>query len=269
MKSLPMYFPEKFDRAQAITCARLVGFAYDMYNAWLAQGKPRQRDLFRWQPPVVNGLVFSKPIWSNMKRWGFWDDSEPFGFTARTKEGIGYLVFRGTESASDWMQDVEAAQAAYPFVSGFGQVHAGFLGLYRSMRETVLYTLNELLPLKTLYVTGHSLGCGLSTLAVPDVSANPLFKQVYHYNFASPRVGDPQFAAACNASKVPTFRVVNTCDVVPQVPLPAAGRFLYNHVGLPVDFTAQYGSIAANHSSGDAYLYALEHPDQPAGPTAQ
>ncbi|MEO0869482.1 MAG: hypothetical protein AAFY17_13780 [Cyanobacteria bacterium J06642_11] len=30
-----------------------------------------------------------------------------------------------------------------------------------------------------------------------------------------------------------------------------------------MSFTAQYQSIVGNHSVSDAYLYALEHPEQP------
>ena len=51
---------------------------------------------------------------------------------------------------------------------------------------------------KRLFFTGHSLGCGLSSLALPDVIANVPIKPgpvpLLHYILASPRVGDPQYA---------------------------------------------------------------------------
>lgn len=268
MKALPMYFPPQYDNNQAITCLKLVNSAYDMYNQWLAQNKPRQKKQFRWQAPKDTGFTFSTPIWSSLKRWFIFDDSEPFGFSAKNANGDGYLVFRGTESSSDWLDDADVDQVPYNHVAGYGMVHHGFLDLYNSMRESVLLTLNELLPIKNLYIAGHSLGCGISSLAVPDVDDNKLFRKAVHYNFASPRVGDPQFTQACNNSKVNTFRVVNTCDLVPQVPLSAAGKLLYSHIGTPIDFTAQYGSVAGNHDSGQSYLYALEHPQDPASPNA-
>lgn len=88
---------------------------------------------------------------------------------------------------------------------------------------------------------------------------------VLQYNLASPRVGNPEFASAYNGNKVPTYRIVNTCDIVPQVPSSVFGKLIFEHVGIPVDFTAQYGSLAGNHNSIDSYHYALTHPDQPQG----
>ncbi len=115
----------------------------------------------------------------------------------------------------------------------------------------------------TLYITGHSLGCGLSTLAVPDILTQKTFKCLQHYAFASPRVGDPTFTEAYNANGVLTYRVVNTCDIVPQLPSPLLGEFVYKHVGIPVNFTAQYGGVGDNHNLTHAYGYALEHPHAP------
>ena len=142
------------------------------------------------------------------------------------------------------------------------------------MRNKIHNCLNEITNPKKLYITGHSLGSSLSTLSVPDIITNTKYKAslpVVHYNLASPRTGDPKFAAAYNANKVETYRVVNTCDIVPTVPLSVTSKDLplpiYQHVGVPVDFTAQYGSIVNNHSVSGSYLYALQHPEQPEAPT--
>ncbi len=106
---------------------------------------------------------------------------------------------------------------------------------------------------------------------MPDVLANTGIRPssslpVLHYNFASPRVGDPVFAGALNGGPVPTFRVVNTEDIVPDGPPSVIGTLIYQHVGTPVDFTAQYGSIGDNHSLDISYIYAINHPEDPQGP---
>ena len=62
---------------------------------------------------------------------------------------------------------------------------------------------------------------------------------------------------------VPTFRIINTSDVVPQTPPPILGHDVYVHVGACVAFTANYGSLAGNHNATDAYFYALTHPNAP------
>lgn len=129
--------------------------------------------------------------------------------------------------------------------------------------------LGEVKDPKTLYITSHSLGSGLSTLAVPDVIMHTGYTKnnvpVFQYNLASPRVGNPEFASAYNGNQVPTYRIVDTCDIVPQAPPSLMGDLIFVHVGTPVDFTAQYGSLSGNHNLVNPYRYALTHPDQPQG----
>lgn len=262
MSSLPMYFPPDFDLSAASLCAELTAHAYKMYQQWEDQGKPRKESGFTWQPPTGTGLTFSSPIWSTY-RWLFIDDSEPFGFVASDGAGRGYLAFRGTESTRNWLTDADADQEPYDPVAGYGTVHDGFRKLYNSLRQDMMKGFDEVGGIDSLWVTGHSLGCGLSTLAVPDILAHKSFRCVQHYAFASPRVGDPVFTDAYNANGAPTYRIVNTCDIVPQLPSSLLGEFVYKHVGIPVNFTAQYGGIGANHNITHAYGYALNHPDQP------
>ena len=139
--------------------------------------------------------------------------------------------------------------------------------LYKSMSTDVIDTLNKVKQPKCLYITGHSLGSGISTLAVPDIITNTDYRKedvpILHYNLASPRVGNPEFASAYNNNKVPTYRIVNTCDIVPQVPPSVLDKLLFEHIGTPVNYTAQYGSLSGNHNSINSYHYALTHPEQP------
>lgn len=263
MSSLPMYFPSQFNLQTALYCATLTSYAYDMYDQWIAQGKPRKESGFAWKLPEGTGLTFSSPIWSGIKWLHFFNESEPFGFLATDGQGNGYLVFRGTESDMDWVDDIEVSQTNYDLAPNYGPVHDGFYKLYVSMRNDVLGAFSQLSGINNLMVTGHSLGCGLSTLAVPDVMTQQKLNSVQHYNLASPRVGSPAFTDAYNANGVLTFRIVNTCDIVPEVPPAVLDKDLYKHIGTPVDYTAQYGSLAGNHSLATSYTYALENPNSP------
>jgi len=264
-----MYFPESFKLEEAVFLNHLAVTAYDMYGQWKNQHKPR-RGSFNWVPrgPKLN---YSQPIWGDDKNFfRIFDVEEPFAFIAFDGDNTVYLVFRGTESPSDWSENLKSHHASYSLVAGYGKVHQGFFSIYETMRNQIHDCLQKISEPKRLYITGHSLGSSLSTLSVPDVITNMNYAAdlpVVHYNLASPRVGDSSFAEAYNANGVLTYRVVNTCDVVPTVPLSAtAGELsipLYKHVGIPVNFTAQYGSIVGNHSVSDSYLYALGHPEQP------
>jgi predicted lipase len=270
--STPIYFPPSpFDFAQAVICARHVEVAYQMYAQWIAQGKPRKEEGFKWTAPTGTGFTYSAPVWSQEHAvLNLFNVSEPFGFIAKDdSNGDAYVVFRGTDSIEDWAADANAEHEPYDLVPGYGSVHHGFLKLYHTLRGDLFQQLEALAKSPPrLYITGHSLGSGLSTVAVPDILRNTAVgaggqTPIQHYNFASPRTADPVFAAAINQSGVPTYRWVNSEDLVPTLPPSLFGKFNYEHIGTQISFSAQYGSTAGNHSMTDCYAYALAHPDQP------
>jgi hypothetical protein len=211
-------------------------------------------------------------FWTTTWDWITYD--EPFGFVAQAKaSGDTFLALRGTVTDADWWQDiVESRQTAYNFVENYGNVHEGFYTIYKSLSLQIREILGSFSNVKRFFFTGHSLGSGLSTLAVPDVITNTGLQPtsslpVLHYNFASPRVGDPIFAGLLNGGPVPTFRIVNTEDIVPIALPPVIGTTYYQHIGRPVDFTANYGSLGDNHSLTGAYIYALNNPHDPQSAT--
>jgi triacylglycerol lipase len=274
-KSLPMYFPSSFSLPDAVLCSELVNNAYDMYAQWKKQGKPTQPN-FHWNKPTKPALTYGASIWGNT----LWSDffAEPFAFVAcSTQSNFLYLVVRGSETDLDWIDDFDAWQTAYSPVANFGRVHSGFMSVYSSMSAAVLTEINNALQrlgpnAKALYVTGHSLGSALSTLAVPDVitnsNLNPSKIAVFHYPLASPRVGDPDFYYQYSYRVIPTYRIIDTEDLVPDLPtsvVPILGD-IYKHIGLEVSYTAQYDSDAGNHDHVNSYYFALTHPNQPEGP---
>ena len=269
--SPPMYFPAApFALADALKCATLVGVAYDQCQQWIDQDYPSHANVV-WTPATTPASYsYSAPLfWSY--NWFGTDYDEPFGFVAQAANGDMTLALRGTVTDADDIQDARVDQTAYRLVAGYGNVHAGFYEIYSALGPQILSILTGLSNIARLFFTGHSLGSGLSSLAVPDVIMNTALKPtagrvLLHYNFASPRVGDPQFAFMMNGNGVPTFRVVNTEDIVPDAPPSVIGTMLYKHIGTPVDFTAQYGSYDANHSLVGAYDYGLNNPTDPEGP---
>jgi triacylglycerol lipase len=269
-----MYFPAKpFSLPDAVLCAELVNTAYDMYAQWKAQDYPTQAN-FNWTPhgPV---MTYSASLWG--QTWWFPYFFEPFAFVAYSTKGNVYLVIRGSETLSDWVDDLDVSQTAYSLVAGYGNVHAGFMGIYATMSPAVLPAVNNALQklganAKALYFAGHSLGAALSTLAVPDVLTNSNLDRsktsIFHYSLASPRVGDPDFYYQYAYPLVPTYRIIDTEDVVPDLPPSVVPIFdyIYKHVGLTVTYTAQYDSDAGNHDHRNSYYYALKNPYQPEGP---
>jgi triacylglycerol lipase len=273
LQSVPMYLAPSFDLTAATTCAAMVNAAYDQYNQFKAQSTPfpPSPSSFNWTWTGPNNIVNPLPIWWIQHLFV----SEPIGFLATDGAGNAYLVFRGTMSTQDKAMDARFSQTAYGLVSNFGNVYTGYYEIYTNLslptapsgQTTLLSAIGALSGVTNFYFTGHSLGAGLSSLAVPDVSTNGgVTASMVHYNYGSPRVGDVTFAQAMNfATTIPTFRVVNTEDLVPIAPTPvsATGPMVYQHIGTPVDFTANYGSAVTNHSMANTYTYALANTSNP------
>ncbi len=264
-----MYFPPSFVMTEAAVCASQVLTAYDQYNQWQAQGCPAQAD-FQWTPNGL-GFTYSAALWTDVVILGF-NNYEPIGFVSWDGTGNAFIVFRGTMTHADQIIDAEVDQTSYALASGFGNVQRGWYEVYTAVSPAVLAQLGQIGPVSRLFFTGHSMGSALSSLAVPDVATNssipPTSERTYvQYNFASPRVGDTGFANGMNFSvAAPTFRVVNTEDIVPDVPPPLTGSLVYQHIGTPVDFTAEYLTTIDNHSMASCYWYAINNPTQPQGP---
>lgn len=139
------------------------------------------------------------------------------------------LAFRGTEPdrLEDWVADANIRMTASPA----GDVHRGFHRALQYVWNDVEDAIEELRDQRqTLWVTGHSLGAALGTLAVASMKFRETPVVVNGlYTFGQPRVGCEKFADRFNAVfKGRAFRIVNNNDVVSRVPLSALG---YSHVG--------------------------------------
>lgn len=263
MSSLPLYFPPDCSPQRALLCARLLAQAYEQAAQWRAQGAPRRPQDFHWQAPNWSGWRFSAPLWSILSGLPCIRESEPFGFAASNAEGESFLVLRGTDSALSWLDEVGKAQLPWPWGMTEGTLHGDALGLYVSVRDLALAALDSLQPNGPLCLCGHGLGGAISSLAAFDLRERWPDQPLEHYSFGSPRLASPAFAAAYAALQVPTFRLVNDSDRVAETPPAALEGRLYQHLGVPVCFTASYQGVEANHALVGCYQYALEHPAAP------
>jgi triacylglycerol lipase len=156
-----------------------------------------------------------------------------FGWVAQNvADGVAIATFRGTQSADDWLHNLDFILAAYQPIPSAGMVHAGFQLYYMTIRSSLLSLLAKVAPAcRRLILTGHSLGAALSELAAPDVLHHLNARwQPEVQNFAGPRVGQSDFVNVFDAQIDICFRVVNIWDLVPNVPPP----LIFEHVGLAV-----------------------------------
>jgi hypothetical protein len=213
-----------------------------------------------------------------LKKWGFqnndvqlfgWQDDGGRAFVAGNSDVI-VVAFRGTKDPLDLSEDAEApnpepdtgVQEDYRLQ---GRIHRGFQEAIQRVWDQdsnqggtgLMFALQQMVgryPNAKVYITGHSLGAAMATIAAgripkyesylpPDARPGTRAKSITVdgvYTYGSPRVGNNEYAAAYNALLVPdssgvpnalgdiTFRCVNLNDAVPQVPPEFMG---YKHVG--------------------------------------
>lgn len=141
---------------------------------------------------------------------------------------VAVLSFRGTEPSQvlDIMSDLDCRKVRY----AGGHVHNGFYEAYSSVQGQITDLVQALPGDCPLYVTGHSLGGALATIAAYDIDANIRRVQAV-MTFGSPRVFDNRmaniFAIALSGRY---YRIFNRSDVVARVPT----IFRWKHVGIPV-----------------------------------
>jgi hypothetical protein len=151
-------------------------------------------------------------------------ETDTQAFLAKSREGYAVLSFRGTEVAKrkDILIDAKATRISVLE----GRIHSGFRIAYGSVAEEIEESVLNLGKMP-LYITGHSLGAALATVATQNLEHNPRIREIIAacYTFGSPRVGNDQYDIEF---KSPIYRIVNTTDVVTVIPLLAMG---YIHIG--------------------------------------
>lgn len=142
------------------------------------------------------------------------------------------LAFRGTEP--DELSDVLADLNAIPRgAMTHGLVHSGFRGELDKLWDVIIDCLSKHKD-KKVYITGHSLGAAMATLATSRIEERRVVDQLT--TFGSPRVGTRKFVKNI---VTPHMRFVNNNDIVTKVPMFIMG---YKHHG-DLKYINFYGNI--------------------------
>ena len=137
---------------------------------------------------------------------------------------VAILVFKGTDSLRQWISNVDTLPISW---EPRGYVHGGFAKALAGIWDELGPRLLALdVP---LFITGHSLGGALATLATARLTDQP---PAGTYIFGSPRVGNEEFVRECLGGAA-LYRIVNHHDFVTSLPRPVAisARFRYAHAG--------------------------------------
>ena len=171
------------------------------------------------------GLFISKLDSGGFKLVDTFDVDGTQAFLAYNKF-YAVLAFRGTSDWTDVQTDLRAKRVKAS--DGIGKVHSGFYNAFDlvSGRITKRLEQDEVKDLP-LYITGHSLGGALATVALRFLEKKEGLKDriAACYTFGSPRVGNADFEEDIRS---PVYRVVNFTDIVTFLPLLTMG---FIHVG--------------------------------------
>lgn len=140
------------------------------------------------------------------------------------------LSFRGTSSTKNWDPDFRVTLIHPDNTDQQLRVHEGFYRAFVKLNEGKLGIEDKMGAIKQatngavpIYITGHSLGGALAQIAAAVLGSDQVGAC---YTYGSPRVGNSYFDLWV---KVPSYRVLNYADIVPQVPVP----IVYRHSGDP------------------------------------
>jgi triacylglycerol lipase len=174
-----------------------------------------------------------------------------YGFLLESDDD-SILVFRGTQRTAEWLGNIYAVQQPYLDPStgeSLGNIHTGFRRIANSIiNPLAVDAVRQINPTKPCYVSGHSLGAALATVLALDIAlvVPELRPHLQVYVYASPRVGNVDFARSYAQLLPNSFRITNLADPIPTMP-PTKLRAEFVHVGEEWAFLSQGGDILPNH----------------------
>jgi hypothetical protein len=131
------------------------------------------------------------------------------------------LSFRGSDPVTlqTWLTDAVVKLVERDEYDG--RVHHGFSSVLKHTWDKIERLLDDAGD-TPLFLTGHSMGGALAVLTACRLrrAGRP---PAAVYTFGAPRVGDRAF---CAGYRLPTYRIVNGLDLVPEMPLASVKRLL-------------------------------------------
>ncbi len=146
------------------------------------------------------------------------------GFLAARDDAV-VLAFRGTDDVEDWIINLNFLQIK----DDGAMIHQGFALALASIWDQAADPLRKMIAQKSrkIWITGHSLGGALATLATRRVQ-NMKLGPVETHTFGQPKVGDEILKQQIVS---PFYRFAYQSDPVPFAPFSVPKAMRYVHAG--------------------------------------
>ncbi|VDO84081.1 unnamed protein product [Heligmosomoides polygyrus] len=148
------------------------------------------------------------------------------GYTAALNDDKALVIsFRGTDAFLQLIEESDESvfNSQTTWIAG-GKVskyfNDAFMAVWNGGMKDDFNTLRSKYPSYQVWVTGHSLGGAMATLAASYIVAANLVPatSVELVTFGEPRTGNKDFSAAHDKQLAYSFRVTHWRDIVPHVP---------------------------------------------------
>jgi len=161
----------------------------------------------------------------------FFDIDNAQAYLLKGIDGVHVLSFRGTEvtESSDILADLQFGKNIEAIG---GKIHVGFKTEINKLWPTLE---KAVAGIDSLYVTGHSLGAAMATIAAGRMQS----KVLALVTFGSPKVGNKEYV---NCLTVTHYRVQNNCDAVTKVPFSLMG-FTHHGTHVYMDYHGEFKNL--------------------------
>ncbi len=180
-----------------------------------------------------------------------WEHRETQGALVRGPEAAA-IVFRGTEASKARLRDLWSNFGWPSAWAGQGLAHSGYARHLDKIALRVFEAANQVPSEIPLYLTGHSMGGAVASLAASlYYTVNPGWKLAGLVSFGAPKAMDRR---ACRAIGCAKWRFVNRYDFAPFWP----PSVMLTHPGdeIALDSGGWWGPVS-RHGVGK-YIEALE-----------
>jgi hypothetical protein len=150
----------------------------------------------------------------------FWDhQTSTFCYFGRLNNKEHVLVFEGSQDEKDLFIDLKFVKLVPYKQYPEAKVHTGFWNAYISIRDEV-HTLISSHDVENLFISGHSLGGALATLAALDIVEEDLVTNVSMVSLGAPRVGNKEYAILFSNLMISNsyYRLTHALDPVVHLP---------------------------------------------------